>query len=298
MSLHSTLLHQSEALSLRHVACRPRELGPGAVEDQRGDSLVLPLRGAFIKHLSPRESVLAEPNQGLFFAAGRPYRISHPQAGDDCLALDPSPGVWREALDAAAGAESLLSPLLGPYAPLAPPAVAVQHLLWRRIERGLAEPLEIEETSLVLLASALRAARRDEPPQQRRSDRSRRRQQVEAVRLALLAAPARRWTLAELARQVYGSPYHLAHVFRAEAGVPIHQYQQRARLARAVDELLATDRDLTAIALDLGFASHSHFTAVFRREVGVPPRDFRRRAGSREAAQTRKILIAPPAGIS
>ena len=34
--------------------------------------------------------------------------------------------------------------------------------------------------------------------------------------------------------------------------------------------------DLTALALDLGFSSHSHFTAAFRRAFGRPPAEFRR----------------------
>jgi len=74
----------------------------------------------------------------------------------------------------------------------------------------------------------------------------------------------------------------------------VHQYQQRARLARALDLLLETERELTEVALDLGFSSHSHFTAVFRRMVGLSPGTFRRSAGSREAAEARNLLIAPP----
>jgi AraC-like DNA-binding protein len=296
MSLQTTLLYQTSWLSLRQVACRPDHKGPGAIEDQPGDSLILPLRGAFLKHLSPREQVLAEPGQALFFAAGRPYRISHPVAGDDCLAVDLDASTWSEILTAAAGVDDLRSPALAAHGLLPPPAMAARQLLWRRIGCGVAEPLEIEETSLALLAAAVRAARREVKPARRPDGRSRRRQQVEAAKLLLLTRPEERWTLRDLARQVYASPYHLAHVFREESGLPVHQYHLRARLARAVDELLDSERDLAAIALDLGFAHHSHFTAAFRRQVGLAPREFRRRASVREASQVRKILTAPAAG--
>jgi AraC family transcriptional regulator len=289
MPLHRTILYQSDLLTLRHVGCCPTDKRPGEVEHAEEDSIILPLRGAFIQHFSPREQVLAEPNQALLFAAGRPFRISHPVAGDDCLAVQPSPAVWHEVLRATVGADGLGSRGLGTHGLLTAPAMAARHLLWRRLEHGLADPLEAEESGLALVAGALHAARRarreDRP--RRRAERSRRSEQVEAARIALLTEPEKRWTLGDLARRVYSSPYHLAHAFREEVGVPVHQYQQRTRIARAVDLLLETDRDLTAIALDLGFASHSHFTSVFRRMTGAPPSSFR--------TKSRKILIAPAA---
>lgn len=294
MSLHRTILYQSDLLVLRHVGCRPLDKALGDVEHAQADSIVLPLRGAFVQHLSPRDQVLAEPNQALLFAAGRPFRISHPMAGDECLAVQPSPAVWQEVLSATVGAENLGSRLLESHGLLTAPAMATRHLLWRRLERGIADSLEAEEGSLALVASALHAARREDRTRRRRAGRSRRSQQIEAVRILLLTQPEKRWTLSVMARQVYSSPYHLAHAFREEVGVPLHQYQQRTRLAKAVDLLLETEQDLTGIALDLGFSSHSHFTSVFRRMIGAPPSDFRRRAGSRDAAKVRKILIAAP----
>jgi AraC family transcriptional regulator len=298
MSLTGSVLYTSDLLSLRHVACRPaeHERGPSAIEEQPTDSLVLPLRGAFLKHVSPRSQILAEPSQALFFTAGRPYRISHPIAGDDCLSLELGGDAWREVLGTAAGVEDLRSTALAAHGPLAAPAMAARHLLWRRIVGGLADPLEIEETSLALLAAALRAARREEKPLPPRADPALRRQQIEAAKIALLAAPDEGWTLTALARRVYTSPFHLAHAFRAEEGVAVHQYHLRTRLARALDLLLDSDRDLSAIAFDLGFASHSHFTAVFRQRVGLAPSALRRSARSREVKEARKILTALPAG--
>jgi AraC family transcriptional regulator len=46
------------------------------------------------------------------------------------------------------------------------------------------------------------------------------------------------------------------------------------RLARALAELPHTD-DLTTLALDVGFSSHSHFSAAFRRAFGMTPSQFR-----------------------
>jgi len=36
--------------------------------------------------------------------------------------------------------------------------------------------------------------------------------------------------------------------------------------------------DITDLALELGYSSHSHFTAAFRSALGVTPSDYRRSA--------------------
>jgi AraC family transcriptional regulator len=38
----------------------------------------------------------------------------------------------------------------------------------------------------------------------------------------------------------------------------------------------AGERELTAVAFDLGFSSHSHFTASFRRTFGAAPSALRK----------------------
>jgi AraC-like DNA-binding protein len=86
-----------------------------------------------------------------------------------------------------------------------------------------------------------------------------------------------RLRLADISREVGVSPAYLTDLFTRTEGIPLHQYLTRLRLARALMELPHTD-DLTALALDLGFSSHSHFTFTFRREFGCTPSKFRERA--------------------
>jgi AraC family transcriptional regulator len=93
---------------------------------------------------------------------------------------------------------------------------------------------------------------------------------VDRVKLVLTSDPGRRWTLAEIAAEVRGSPVYLTQVFQQVEGVPLYRYHLRLRLARALD-LLAQDHDLTTLGLDLGFSSHSHFTAAFREAYGRTP---------------------------
>ena len=76
------------------------------------------------------------------------------------------------------------------------------------------------------------------------------------------------------------SPVYLTGVFRQVEGVPFYQYALRTRLERAVRLLPEYAADLSELALDLGFSSHSHFTATFSSAFGFAPAVFRERARS------------------
>jgi AraC-like DNA-binding protein len=60
-------------------------------------------------------------------------------------------------------------------------------------------------------------------------------------------------------------------VFRAETGFSVDRYHRALRLRAALERLPAHGGRLSALALDLGFSSHSHFSDTFRREFGVAP---------------------------
>jgi AraC family transcriptional regulator len=77
-------------------------------------------------------------------------------------------------------------------------------------------------------------------------------------------------------------------------GISIYDYVLRERLARTLDAVLDCDDDLTSIALDAGFASHSHFTARFRSFFGYTPTALRRIATAAHVAELRKIVTARP----
>ena len=210
--------------------------------------------------------------------------MSHPaHSGDDCLVIEPGPEVFAEVL----GEE----PLERAHAVLDARAIAERRLLCHRLERGPATPLEIEERALALVAgtlSALASPRATAPPPGRR--RSRHEEMVEATKIALAARPGENWSLGELAKRVASSPFRLARLFREIAGIPVHRYHLNARLSAALDEVLATSREITAIGIGLGFSSHSHFTATFRRAFGVTPSALRR--GAPLAPRSGKISTA------
>ncbi len=85
-----------------------------------------------------------------------------------------------------------------------------------------------------------------------------------------------RITLAELATLAALTTHQFLPAFRQAFGTTPAQYIIRQRLRRAQHHLVSTRRDITTIALDCGFSSHSHLTACFARHVGCAPREYRR----------------------
>lgn len=68
------------------------------------------------------------------------------------------------------------------------------------------------------------------------------------------------------------SPFHFHRVFKAVAGETLAAFTRRARLERAVALMRSSaDRELGAIAMEVGFGSHTDFCRVFRRYYGVAP---------------------------
>jgi transcriptional regulator GlxA family with amidase domain len=79
------------------------------------------------------------------------------------------------------------------------------------------------------------------------------------------------------------SEAHFIRTFRATFGETPHRYLQRRRVERAMSLLRETDRSLTDICMDVGFASLGTFSRTFRDIVGEPPSTYRRRGGATTA---------------
>jgi AraC family transcriptional regulator len=288
MSLVKTEYCRGELLGVRWVACRSAKKGTGDIESSNTDRLILPVRGVCVMHFSPGTKVIGEPNLGLIVPAGRLYRVSHPvTAEDDCLVVEYSADCFRDVMETVLFSDDTSS--AGTHSLLSPSAMAARNLIWRRLAQNVTDPLEVEETGLALLSYALRRSQENRAPQRRSSKIPR---LIDIAKVVLLTHPEKNWSLTAIARILGCSPFYLTHSFREYVGVPLHRYQLHTRLARAIDLLLETNQDLTSIAVNLGFSSHSHFTSSFRQSVGCTPRRFREIASTRIAAETLKILIA------
>jgi AraC-like DNA-binding protein len=137
------------------------------------------------------------------------------------------------------------------------------------------EPLEAESLALTLVCRSLG------PRSTREAGATRARQRlVDRVKVLLSSDLTRRWSLAEIAGEIGGSAVYLTQAFQQVEGVPLYRYQLRLRLARALD-LVAGCEDMSALAQDLGFSSHSHFAAAFKQAYGRSPTAFKQAAMSK-----------------
>ena len=83
-------------------------------------------------------------------------------------------------------------------------------------------------------------------------------------------------SLDRLARIFFVSKYHIAHVFKENLGISVHQYILQKRLTLCKDALLG-GRNITEACLSFGFGDYSGFYRAFKKEYGIPPKEFLKR---------------------
>jgi len=266
------LLLQTPTVSVRDVQCSGDF--PHACEPEYAEitHLVFPYRGTYVRHVG-RDEAVADASQVLFFNAGETYQVSHPVPGGDAsLVVVVDEAMLREIAPKALLRDSDVLMFSEQRLRIDPRAQVLVALLRHSLHEGIAEPLEAESLALTLVQRSLG------PRTAHTAGSSAGRQRlVDRAKLVLTRDLARRWTLAEVATEVGVSPVYLTQSFRQVEGVPLYRYQMRLRLARGLD-LLGQYDDLSALALDLGFSSHSHFGAAFQQMYGRSPSEFRQSA--------------------
>lgn len=228
----------------------------------------LPTRGLFVWHVEGDE-VVGDPNHALFVTARERYRLSQPVGGGYAeLIITPDAELLAETAGTPVDRLSrhplfrVRSARVGP---------AVQHLgasLLRRSLNGHHDDLGDEEAMVALLRSTYRTA----GPAVRPGGPTGR--LIRRTKEHLEGHLASHLSLADVAQTVGASPAYLTTVFRRFEGVSLHKYVTQLRLARSLTELPHTT-DLTTLAVDLGFSSHSHFACAFRKAFYMTPSEFR-----------------------
>lgn len=99
---------------------------------------------------------------------------------------------------------------------------------------------------------------------------------LQRIARALLHDPADARDLETWADWAATSSRTLSRRFVTETGFTFTAWRQRARLLRSL-EMLAADVPVTAIALELGYATASAFISLFRRTFGATPAVYRQR---------------------
>lgn len=87
-----------------------------------------------------------------------------------------------------------------------------------------------------------------------------------------------RTLLPDLARSLGVGSRQLQRRFESDIGIGVQEYRRSLQLARAKWLVEHTDRAMTEIALDCGFADSAHFSRAFRQRFQAMPSFHRRRA--------------------
>jgi AraC family transcriptional regulator len=225
------------------------------------------------------EPMLADPTVAMLYNPEALYsREQRSERGDHYLEFQ----LGDEALEAEVPALRE-GKLVATHAPAGRLVYLHQHLLAQHLEADEADPLLVEETAHRIAHNVLAAAGGGAAPR-RAATKERHRQLAEEAKAELAASLKGPVGLQELGHRLGQSPFHLARIFRQETGYSLHEYRRQLRLRFGLERLHDSAGSLTALALELGFVSHSHFTTAFRREFGLPP------SAVNNSRQARRIL--------
>ena len=250
--------------------------------------VVLPYHGVF-SYRRGRQVDLVDTNQTLLVCADCDFADDHPVKGigHASIVIVPAPELLEELCGST-------NPRSHPaFARGRRPATCRLRIITHRMLAATNDHLRMDELAVQALEEALASDGRRPLPGTSRP--------VERAKEILHAHGFTLLKLGDIAREVGVSPIHLTQEFTRREGIPLYRYQMQLRLDRALLELPVCD-NITALALDLGFSSHSHFSHAFTSMFGMAPSQFRAAASasaissgpahSRRAAEPPAILAA------
>jgi len=82
-------------------------------------------------------------------------------------------------------------------------------------------------------------------------------------------------TLEELAQMFHIDNSYLSHLFVKKMGMNFSYYRNSIRIHHSKELLLSTQKGISEIALEVGYANVSYFNRVFKDIVGVTPMKYR-----------------------
>ena len=212
---------------------------------------------------------LADRTTATFWRARETYRVTHPvEGGDD--------GTVFRLTDSGARAFFALSNQRAEEAehpgspwrslPIDGPTYLKHRAALLRARQHLespADPLAVEEPALDFLRALSPAVAESRGPVAAKCVREAREIIAQNYRKPL--------AIADVARAVNVSPFHLSRLYRKGTGMTLHRSLMRHRLRDGLERLLDAGESVSTIALEVGFSSHSHFTDAFRAEFGCAP---------------------------
>lgn len=292
-------LYDSPMIGVRDYFCRHDHREASPEEESESNSITLMRYGAFARHFG-KQKITSDVNQASFFARGSVYRVSHPSGcGDRGTSMVVAPSILTDIireLDPSVD-ERPDDPFRFSSGPCDTHLFLRHRDYVRRLETADSEPLEAlwaDVTGLQLIADVLVSAYRHvgTKPKKRVSTSNDHAERTEAAKAYIAKHLGENISLADISAAANASPFNFARLFQQQTGMPVHRYLTRLRLRTSLERIVEPGAELTSIAFDLGFSSHSHFTDVFRREFGKTPSEIRDDATISTLTEMSKNLIA------
>ncbi|MHB0951003.1 MAG: GlxA family transcriptional regulator [Allorhizobium sp.] len=99
---------------------------------------------------------------------------------------------------------------------------------------------------------------------------------IHRIQDAIMAEPARDWTLSQIAGIGHLSERHMTRLFREQTNLSVTAYVNLMRVTLARDILANTRLDMESVAERAGFASPRHMRRVWSQHNEQPPSHYRR----------------------
>lgn len=99
-------------------------------------------------------------------------------------------------------------------------------------------------------------------------------------------------SLERLAAEFFISKYHIAHIFKENIGISLHQFITKKRLALCQSAILS-DVSITAAYRMAGFGDYSSFYRAFKKEYGLSPKEFQNLREGLTPFQKNGMSLAP-----
>lgn len=81
-------------------------------------------------------------------------------------------------------------------------------------------------------------------------------------------------SICDLACEAGINEFKLKKGFREIFGMTVYEYLRAVRLDHACFLLSSTDKTVTEVALETGYANPSHFAQLFKRKIGINPKEY------------------------
>lgn len=244
---------------------------------------VIPQAGTFVWH-TPDSDIIGDANQVLLASEGQMAKFSHPLGAEKSFVFTPS----LELLQSVTQVSSKQVRYQPAFVAKVRPAHATIQRTIARIGVAALDGNLVELEERLTTATRYILSDTNEPSSALCGQSA---MTVRRAKEFLHANFKTRPSLQDIASAVGCSALYLTALFKRSQGTPLYAYQLSLRLAEAL-RLLPSCEDITGLALDLGFSSHSHFTLRFREHFGATPSEMRSESRARwdEAGSNPKRL--------